>query len=232
MTLNAEWLTYTADETDKDPWTDDFVLDEHYERIAGIIETLDADVVNLVEVTSKDSVDYLVNVLHAKGLTAYKGFHIESNDTGTGQDVAVISKHTPDTVDGKKLRKFYSTGQGSTWRADYTWKTAAGITKNGHTSVSKNTVYCFTVGSHKLGFLGLHLKAFPNDPKSNGQRTGQSKVAQKIIREQIVAKGYTPIVLGDINDFDPDVPDRDPRRQHENHRAAQAEKLRLHHRRQ
>ncbi len=37
-------------------------------------------------------------------------------------------------------------------------------------------------------------------------------VAQKIIREEIVKKGYKPIVLGDLNDYDPDVPDRDESR--------------------
>ena len=56
--------------------------------------------------------------------------------------------------------------------------------------------------------LGLHLRAHPSSGKSNGQRTGQSIVAQKIIRQEIVARGYTPIVLGDLNDYDADVSDR------------------------
>ncbi len=113
MTLNAEWLVFTEDETDKDPWGPEYTLKEHYERIAGIIETLEPDIVNLVEVTSAEGVQYLVDILHAKGLVDYKGFHIQSNDSGTRQDVAPISKREPDIVDGKRIRKFYSTGQSS-----------------------------------------------------------------------------------------------------------------------
>ena len=35
MTLNAEWLVFTEDETDKDPWGPEYTLNEHYERIDG-----------------------------------------------------------------------------------------------------------------------------------------------------------------------------------------------------
>jgi endonuclease/exonuclease/phosphatase family metal-dependent hydrolase len=209
MTLNAEWLVSEEGETDKDPWGPPYTLNEHLERIAGIIETLQPDIVNLVEVTTKAGVDRLVAILHEKGSTDYKGFHIESYDNITGQDVGLVSKYTPDVIKGAYIRNFYSTGQHSEWRADYTWKTARGVTKHDHTSISKNAVYCFTIDGHKLGFLGLHLKADPDSAEANGQRTGQSRVAQKIIREEIVARGYIPIVLGDFNDYDPDVPDRD-----------------------
>lgn len=208
MTFNAEWLVYTEDETTKDPWGPEYTLNEHFERIAGVIESLEPDIVNLVEVTSADAVDYLLAILHDKGLSGYSAFHIESNDSSTGQDIAVITRHTPDVIDGAQIRKFYSTGAGSEWRANYTWETSSGLTKHKHTSVSKNAVYCFTIDGHKLGFLGLHLKALPSSASSNGQRTGQSVVAQKIIREEIVAHGYLPVVLGDLNDYDSDVPDR------------------------
>ena len=209
MTLNAEWLVFEENETDRDPWGPEYTLKEHYERIAGIIETLEPDIVNLVEVTTQEGVGYLVAILHEKGLTDYKGFHIESSDSSTRQDVALISKRTPDTIDGKHIRKFYSRNRNGRWRADYTWKTAGGVSRHHHTSISKNAVYCFTIDGHKLGFLGLHLKAFPDNAKANGQRTGQSIVAQRIIREEIVARDYMPVLLGDLNDYDPDVPDRD-----------------------
>jgi exonuclease III len=32
------------------------------------------------------------------------------------------------------------------------------------------------------------------------------------VQTEIVGRGYTPIVLGDLNDYDPDVPDRDESR--------------------
>ena len=52
------------------------------------------------------------------------------------------------------------------------------------------------VGGHKLGFLGLHLKAIPDDEYSNAQRGGQAEIARQIVRAQIVPQGYLPIVLG------------------------------------
>ncbi len=209
VTFNAEWLVYSEDETDKDPWGPEYTLNEHFERIAGVIETLEPDIVNLVEVTCKDAVDFLVDILHEKGLADYKGYHIESDDPGTGQDIAVITRLQPDEIDGECIRKFFSQKAGEKWREDYSWETGGGVTKHKTTSISKNAVYCFTINGQKLGFLGLHLKAYPDNKEANAQRTAQSKVAQKIIKEEIVARGYTPVALGDLNDYDPDVEDRD-----------------------
>jgi endonuclease/exonuclease/phosphatase family metal-dependent hydrolase len=209
MTFNAEWLVYTEDETDKDSGGPEYTLNEHYERVAGVIESLEPDVVNLVEVTTREGVDYLVDILHEKGLTDYKGYHIENKDPSTGQDVALVSRMEPEQVGGQRLRIFYSRHAGEKWREPYTWTTAGGVQKHGTTSVTKNVVYFFDVDGHKIGFLGLHLKAIPDNKKANAQREAQARVAAKIIREEIAAKGYVPIVLGDLNDYDSDVPDRD-----------------------
>jgi endonuclease/exonuclease/phosphatase family metal-dependent hydrolase len=69
-----------------------------------------------------------------------------------------------------------------------------------------------TVGGHKLGFLGLHLKSNPQDEYSNAKRLGEAAVARRILRGEILDRGYLPVVLGDLNDYDPDVPDRDESR--------------------
>ena len=37
-------------------------------------------------------------------------------------------------------------------------------------------------------------------------------IAREILRRKIVARGYLPIVLGDLNDYDPDVPMADTHR--------------------
>ncbi|RKZ13557.1 hypothetical protein DRQ53_13145 [bacterium] len=157
MTFNAEWLVYTEDETDKDPWGPEFTLNEHFERIAGIIETLEPDIVNLVEITSEDALDYLIDILHAKGMMSYKGYHAEGSDP-LGQDISVITKLTPDSMDGKKIQKFYSSNMNGPWRAQYSWSTAGGVSKSKSTSVTKNAVYYFTIHGHKIGFLGLHCQ--------------------------------------------------------------------------
>lgn len=208
-TFNVEWLVKDADETDKDPWGENDRLGEHYERIAGVIEVLNPDIMLLVEVTTKESLDRLVDILREKGLTDYEGYHIESDDTGTGQDICFLSKIAPTAIGGQKIRKFFSADATGEYRESYTWTTAGGATMMDDTSVSKNAVCCFDIGGTKIGFLGLHLLANPTGFKQNAQRGAQAKVAQKIIRKAILDSGYTPVVLGDINDFDPDVPDRD-----------------------
>ncbi len=184
----------------------------HIERVANLIETLNPDVLNLLEVTSKQAVDQIVAVLHEKGLTDYRGYHVDSNDTFTGLDVAVITKIPLDEVDGNPIRTFFSGGQDPTYRRAIHFRGRNGQTINSTTSLSRNSMYFLTVGGHKLGFLGLHLKAVPDDDYSNAKRTGEAEIARALVRSEIVLRGYLPIVLGDLNDYDPDVPDRDESR--------------------
>jgi endonuclease/exonuclease/phosphatase family metal-dependent hydrolase len=211
MTFNVQWLTFTPRDTNKDPWGPEYTLNEHFERVAGVIEALQPDVVNLVEVTSKKALDKLVKILHQKGLTQYRSYHIQSNDTKTGQNIAYLTKRIPDSPAGYSINKFYSSSSSGKWRESYSWTMAIGQVKNGTTSISKQAVYYFSVGGKKLGFLGLHLVDFPDHVQRNAQREAQSMVAQKIIREKIVNLGYLPVVLGVLNNYDGDVGDRDDR---------------------
>ena len=185
----------------------------HLERVAAIIETLEPDILNLVEVTSVEAVDHLIALLHEKGLTDYRGYHVESKDAFTGLDVALITRHTPDTIEGAPIRIIFSPAGDPTWRSAFTYVDDKGVEREQETSLMRNAVYYITLGKHKLGFVGLHLKSNPEDAYSNGRRTGEAFVARKIIRQEIVARGYKPIVLGDLNDYDADVPDRDETRE-------------------
>jgi endonuclease/exonuclease/phosphatase family metal-dependent hydrolase len=184
----------------------------HIERVANLIETLHPDVLNLLEITSKQAVDEIVEVLHEKGLTDYRGYHIDSNDTFSALDVAVITRLPLDEVDGQKIRTFFSQGDDPTYRRATRFRGRNGRMIDGSTSLSRNSMYFLTVGGHKLGFLGLHLKAVPDDEYSNAKRMGEADIARALVRSEIVPRGYLPIVLGDFNDYDPDVPDRDESR--------------------
>jgi endonuclease/exonuclease/phosphatase family metal-dependent hydrolase len=186
---------------------------QHLERVAHLIETLAPDIFNLVEVTSKEAVDQLVAILHEKGLADYRGYHIDSNDTFTALDVAVITRHAPDAVDGQTIRTYFSTGADPTWRESFQFRGRNGHMIRDTTSLSRNSVYFITVAGHKLGFLGLHLKSNPQDDYSNAKRTGEANLAGRVLRGEIIKRGYLPIVLGDLNDYDADVPDRDESRE-------------------
>lgn len=190
----------------------DFARRQHHERVADVIEVLRPDIMNLAEVTSKEAVDLIVEILHEKGLTDYRGYHVECNDSFTGMDVALISRIEPDKVDGLDIRTYFSEGDDPTWRQAYSYTGYNGERRNETASISRNAVYYFSVAGHKLGFLGLHLKSNPSDERSNARRTAEAEVARRIMRGEIEKRGYTPVVLGDLNDYDPDFEDRDETR--------------------
>ncbi|TWT35144.1 Endonuclease/Exonuclease/phosphatase family protein [Posidoniimonas corsicana] len=213
MTFNVEILTapgVRAGQLQK--YRFDYARGRHLDRAADIIEVLNPDILNLVEATSKEVVDEIVARLHAKGLTEYTGYHIESNDTFTGMDVAVITKFPPDEVDGEKIRTYFSGGDDPTFRQSYRAPDYDGKERSFTASLSRNSGYFIEVSGYRLGFLGLHLKSNPSDEYSNAQRTAQAKVAQRVLNGEVTRRGYLPVVLGDLNDYDPDVPDRDDTR--------------------
>ncbi|MEX2317787.1 MAG: endonuclease/exonuclease/phosphatase family protein [Pirellulales bacterium] len=190
----------------------DDARNQHLERVAALVETLNADVFNLVEVTSREAVDSLVAKLHEKGLADYRGYHVDSHDSFTAGDVAVISKMRPDQIADQPIRTIYSPVDDPAWRQNFTFPNREGGTSNGTSSLDRNSLYFFTIGGYKLGFLGLHLRSNPQDAYANGKRSAEAEVARRVLRAEIVKRGYLPVVLGDLNDYDPDVPDRDPSR--------------------
>ena len=212
-TFNAEILTAPGrrdGSLQKFRW--DLARNEQFERVAAVIEAINPDVLNLVEATSQQSVDLLVKILHEKGLTDYRGYHVDNNDTFTSMDVSLISKIAPDQIQGQPIRTMFSAADDPTWRESYRVVNRSGQTSNRNGSISRNAVYLLTVGGYKLGFVGLHLKSNPSDDTSNALRSAQAKIVRRIIHQEVTGRGYLPIVLGDLNDYDPDVPDRDETR--------------------
>lgn len=210
VTFNAQCLAAPETRASRIPrFRFDQARVEHLERVASLIETLEPDILNLAEVTSVEAVNQLVGILHEKGLEKYRGYHIESHDSFTGFDVALIARIQPDLIEGVPIRCIYSPKGDPAWRETFTYQDEEGIARQREASISRNAIYYFTVGNHRLGFLGLHLKSNPSDAYSNARRTAESLIAQRVIRKEILSRGYLPIVLGDLNDYDPDVPDRD-----------------------
>jgi endonuclease/exonuclease/phosphatase family metal-dependent hydrolase len=189
----------------------DHARKEHLERVADVIETLSPDILNFVEVTSREAVDQVVDILHEKGFKDYRGYHIESHDDFSGMDVGVISRYPLDEIEGQEIRTIYSPKGDPTWSQAFSFM-EGGEKKNGGTSLERNSMYFATVNGWKLGFLGLHLKSNPDDAYSNGKRGAEAELVCRAVRGEIVPRGYLPIVLGDLNDYDPDVEDRDDTR--------------------
>jgi hypothetical protein len=78
----------------------------HLEHVAAVIETLAPDVVVMPEVVSREGVDAVVNLLHAKGLKDYRGYHVDGRDRFSGFDVAILSRIEPDELDGRRIHIF------------------------------------------------------------------------------------------------------------------------------
>ena len=211
-TFNCEILAAPRERVTISKYRFDTARYAQFERIAAVIESIEPDIINLQEVTSKDSVDLLVKILHEKGLTAYRGFHVDGHDNFMKIDVACISKFEPDLIEGESIRCIWSKDDESGLREPFTFARDDESIGSGTTSLDRNALYFFTIGKTKLGILGLHLKSNPDDNYSNARRTAEAEIARRIISQEIVARGYTPIVMGDLNDYDPDIPDRDESR--------------------
>lgn len=221
--FNAENLAAPGERTTLTRFRFEPARRRHLEHIAAVIETLAADVVVMPEVVSRAGVDAVVDLLHAKGLEEYRGYHVDGRDKFSGFDVAILSRIEPDAVNGKSIQIFVPSGNkrstkpagdgdataeaGDEWlRRAYSHVDRSGTTQHEQAVLQRHAVAYFTVCGRKIGLLGLHLKSNPSDGASNAQRTAETSIAREIVRREIVARGYAPIVLGDINDYDPDVP--------------------------
>jgi endonuclease/exonuclease/phosphatase family metal-dependent hydrolase len=203
----------------------------HLEQVAALIESLAPDIIVLPEVVSKRGVDALAAILREKGLDDYRGWHVDGSDVYSGFDVAVLARIEPDLVDGRRIAIHVPARKGGRRRdgdepapiaetpADDDWLRQAfttlddsGRERAEEAVLQRHSLAYFTVCGQRLGILGMHLKSNPSDRSSNAQRTAETRIARDIIRRKIVAKGYLPVVLGDLNDYDPDVPMADGRR--------------------
>jgi len=193
----------------------------HLERIAAVIETLDPDILVMPEVISRQGVDALAAILAEKGLGDLAGHHVESADAFSGLDVAVFSRLEPDEIDGGRIRVFLprkaadgeAPAAAEDWLQErYEFQDERGNARAETAVLQRHAVVYLTVCGRKLGILGLHLKSNPSDVGSNAQRTAETRIACDIIRREIAGRGYLPIVLGDLNDYDPDVPMADATR--------------------
>ena len=219
--FNAENLAAPGESTRLTRFRFEPARQRHLERIAAVIEAIDPDILVMSEVVSSEGVEAVVAILREKGLEAFRGYHVDGADSFSGFDVAVFSRIEPDEVDGRRIhinvpKRRSARGGGAeavtdegddTWlRQPYTFVDDRGEDRSEAAVLQRHAVAYFTVCGRKIALLGMHLKSNPSDVGANAQRTAETRIARDIIRRRIVAKGYLPIVLGDLNDYDPDVP--------------------------
>jgi endonuclease/exonuclease/phosphatase family metal-dependent hydrolase len=215
--FNAENLAAPGERTRVTRFRFEPARRRHLDRVAAVLEALAPDIVVLSEVVSRESVDALAELLRDKGLGGYRGWHVEGSDAFTGFDVALLARIDPDEIDGRQIRILVpekrkkgaapAVAAADDWlRERYVVRDASGAEEREEAVLQRHALAFFTVCGRKLGLLGLHLKSNPSDPAANAQRTAETRIARDIVRREIVARGYQPIVLGDLNDYDADVP--------------------------
>ncbi len=183
-TFNLEWLVTTANENNMSPWKNEEDLEKHRRNLAQILaENVHADIVCVLESTSKRALEKLVSE-PALSPMHYRIYHLESEDFATGQDVAFLARVPLDRIAGRDINDFRGRGKDP---------------------LTKRAIIYLTSGKLKLGILGMHLLAHPDDARRTRRRISQASAASRLVRDEIVARGYTPIVLGDLNDFDSDI---------------------------
>jgi endonuclease/exonuclease/phosphatase family metal-dependent hydrolase len=191
--FNLEWLTATARESRMAPWKNEAQLQGHRRDLARILaEDVRADIVCVLEVTSRAALDKLA-AEPALRKSGYRVLHLESGDTGTGQDVAFLVRVPLDHFEGAEIRRFADALPGKP------------LGRKRSARLTKHAVVCLTSADLKVCVMGVHLLAHPDDKGRTARREIQARIAAGLIRAEVVARGYLPIVLGDLNDFDPDV---------------------------
>ncbi|MEZ5359645.1 MAG: lamin tail domain-containing protein [Candidatus Zixiibacteriota bacterium] len=151
---------------------------EHIAEIAQIIKSMNADIVNLVEVENIEVLESMINN-HLAGY-GYKAYLVEGTDTYTRQDVAMLTR-----IDPENFQRWNEKGQ------------SGSVQK----SVSKNYYAKLRVNDNDITFIGLHFLAFPTRSDRIQQRQAQADAIRKLIM-QVYTQNSDIVVWGDFNDYD------------------------------
>ena len=200
-TFNAEWLFDGVDDPSHVPWPDPAAAQTHLVRVAEEVAALDADVLNLVEVEGCFMLQRLLAALPLAQRERLTPFVIKGSDSATRQQAGLVSTLAP-------------TGPLRRTEGRATWPipgSACGYRGEGgkSTGVSKHWWGVWSVPglSAELLIVGAHLKARPTEPRSCAQREAQASVLAELVRQEGFEAGRHVVLMGDLNDFDEEVPD-------------------------
>ena len=184
MALNAEFLwdgvaPEEGHERVSFPWRGNPVeAERHMRDVAGVITASDPDVVVLCEVENSDALD-LFNEQYLAG-RGYRAYLHDGLDVDTGHDVGLLTRVDP-------IETGYYSGFGS----------YDGVRKG----LAKNIFAKIRVGDLKLGLVGVHLVARPDDRSRRAAREAQA-VALRTLALTLRKTGFLPVLCGDFNDYD------------------------------
>jgi exonuclease III len=195
---NVEWLFvdhYSQFDCpgSKCTWKNITQAQEHLTYVSNVVRELNPDIINFCEVEGCDELNMVITNLDP----SYKAYLKKGTDTGTGQNVGMITRIDPFINLYRTENKINYPIEGS----------KCGYTSSGSTTgVSKHYITEFKIGEINIAFIAAHLIAIPTEPMRCAQREGQAQVLQNVVYDYI-NKGYEIILLGDMNDYDGEVLD-------------------------
>ena len=183
------------------PWANQTEAMTHLQYVSKVIQTLQPDILNVCEVEGCDELQMVIEQLQD---TTYRPYLIQGTDTGTGQNVGMITRIDP-VIDLTRTEA----------RASYPvpFSQCGATIAPTTTSVSKHFITEFSIPLTsspntilKIAFISAHLIAIPTDPTRCAQREAQAQVLQGVI-EDYVSSGWEIIMIGDFNDYDAEILD-------------------------
>ena len=194
MTFNTEWLLGSQTQVealkkkgiwgleDKDTESE---IEQQHQSVATIVARHAPDILCLQEVINEVAAKRLQKALQGKGLQ-YALHFLESRDTHLEQDVVFLTNNSSGNITNIK----------ASHPIDPVYP-------------SKCVILTCLINGEQTAIIGLHLKAVPTEPSAVAKREKQADAVVKQLNRLSVA-GYATLVLGDLNDWDPVVPDADP----------------------
>ena len=142
--------------------------EKHMSYVANTIETLQPDLINFCEVEGCDE----LNILKGNLDTSYNSYLKKGTDTGTGQNVGMLTRIDP-------LVNLYRSEEKVAY--PILGSKCGNTSVSGSTGVSKHYITEFKIALMDVAIIGVHLLAIPTDPARCVQREAQAQVLQNIV---------------------------------------------------
>ena len=193
MTFNTEWLLGSPEQvkslTKKGVWgletkDTEAKIEMQHQAVAAVVKKHSPDILCLQEVINEIAAKRLQKTLQNKDLN-YEIHFLESRDTYLEQDVVFFTKSNLGVIKDIKVNDPESP-----------------------VYPSKCTILTCLIGEERIALIGLHLKAIPTKPSAVEKREKQADAVAEHLK-RLSNAGYSPLVLGDLNDWDPIIPDVD-----------------------
>lgn len=189
------WFLFDGSEDDISPDSAE-AAEAHVVNLATQIVRIDADIVALQEVEDCTMLGRLLAELNKTSLTDYSGLLVQGRDSGTRQNVAILTRIEPEGGVQRFLPELY---------VDYPVEgSKCGCTTSSRTGISKHLLANFSVddgsGGKPFSFMltNHHLKSGDCNCCC-AQREAQVEALKTMIAQQQAERNV--VVTGDFNDF-------------------------------